>query len=488
MEKKLYDACYEGDVDALEALIQGDKFTLARVSLSSTFNQTPLHLASMLGHLEFVKSLLSYKPDFAKNLDLQGRSALHLASANGYPSIVKLLIEYDENMCRLCDEDGRTPLHLAVFKGQDECVSELLKVDSESDQERTMLQLCVKYNRLDVLILILESNDQDLSNIKHDDGNTILHSATALGRIQIIKYLVKCRSEVDVNAVNKGGLTALDIIEEMPKDVKNKEIREFLISAGTTRAKSATAATPTSLLIPGEDGVESGHHSKLLNLWKEVKNSAIFHEEVERRDDTLLVGASVIAAMAYTAAISPPGGVTGFDADAFSDAFINSLDSNSTESVLFLPPGGSLLAYFWPGLSDAFWISNTISFMAALSVIFLYVSGYALKKKIFVLFIRGAMWLTLTSMTTAYVCAVVATSPGYSKGLEASYKYNKTDLVLVIGFLAWIGMIVVALLVAAYPYVRSIVMKIIRRIGARNKVNTYEDANTVISTPDTHIV
>ncbi|KAL1826075.1 hypothetical protein ACET3Z_012853 [Daucus carota] len=146
MEKKLYDACLEGDVETLEILIKGDKLTLARVSLSSFFNQlTPLHLASMLGHFEFVKSLLSFKPDFARNLDLQGRSAL-FASANGYPSIVKLLMEYDENMCRVCDEDGRTPLHLAVFKGQDECVTELLKVDSESDQERTMLQLCIKYN------------------------------------------------------------------------------------------------------------------------------------------------------------------------------------------------------------------------------------------------------------------------------------------------------------------------------------------------------
>ncbi|WOG94958.1 hypothetical protein DCAR_0314255 [Daucus carota subsp. sativus] len=480
MEKKLYDACLEGDVETFEMLIKGDKLTLARVSLSSCFNQTPLHLASMLGHLEFVKSLLSYKPDFAKNLDLQGRSALHLASANGYPSIVKLLIEYDQNMCRLCDEDGRTPLHLDVFKGQDECVSELLKVDSESGQERTMLQLCVKYNRLNVLILILESNDQDLSNIKHDDGNTILQTATALGRIQIIKYLVKCRSEVDVNAVNKDGLTALDMIEEMPQDVKNKEIREFLISAGTTRAKAATAATPTSLLIPGEYGEEKGHYSKLVNLWKEVKNSAIFHEEVERRDDTLLVGASVIAAMAFAAAISPPGGVTGFDADAFINSLdSNSTDSNSTQSVnMFPPPGGSLLAYFWPGLSDAFWISNTISFMASLSVIFLYVSGYALKKKIFVRFIRGAMWLTLTSMTTAYVCAVEATSAGY----EA-----KKNLALVMGFLAWMGMIVVALLVAAYPSVRCIVTAIVRRMAARNKVNTYEDA-TSVSTPDTHIV
>ena len=184
MEKKLYDACLEGDVEMLKALMKEDKVTLARVSLSPSFTQTPLHLASMLGHFEFVKSLLSFKPEFASNLDLQGRSALHLASANGYPSIVKLLIEYDQKMCRLCDEDGRTPLHLAVFKGQDGCVSELLKVKSESDQERTMLHLCVKYNRLNVLDLILESNNQHLSNSKHD-GNTILHAATALGRMQV---------------------------------------------------------------------------------------------------------------------------------------------------------------------------------------------------------------------------------------------------------------------------------------------------------------
>lgn len=192
MEKKLYDACLEGDVETLEALMKDDKLTLARVSLSSRFNQTPLHLASLLGHFEFAKSLLSYNHDSASNLDLQGRSALHLASANGYLNIVQLLIEYDQKMCQLCDEDGRTPLHLAVLKGQEECVGALLKVHSESDQQRKMLHLSVKYNRLNVLILILESSDQNLSNIKHDDGNTILHSATALRRMQVKIHTCLC--------------------------------------------------------------------------------------------------------------------------------------------------------------------------------------------------------------------------------------------------------------------------------------------------------
>ena len=59
-------------------------------------------------------------------------------------------------------------------------------MNSESDQERTMLQLCIKYNRLNVLVSILESNDQDFSSIKQDDGNTLIHSATVLGRLQVI--------------------------------------------------------------------------------------------------------------------------------------------------------------------------------------------------------------------------------------------------------------------------------------------------------------
>ncbi|XP_063946966.1 ankyrin repeat-containing protein BDA1-like [Daucus carota subsp. sativus] len=483
MEKKLYDACYEGDVEALEALIQGDKFTLARVSLSSTFNQTPLHLASMLGHVEFVKSLLSYKPDVTKNLDLQGRCALHLASANGYPDIVKLLIEYDENMCRLCDEDGRTPLHLAVFiKGQDECVSELLKVNSESDQERTVLHLCIKYNRLNVLVSILESNDQDFSSIKQDDGNTLIHSATVLGRLQIIKYLVKCRSEVDVNSVNENGLTALDMVEQMPKDVKSKDIREFLISAGALRAQEIEAATATSLLNPAiaYSNRETSRYSKLVKGLEVLKRSSLFQKTVTEKDDTLLIGASVIAAMAYTAAISPPGGVAALDA-------VPNTEDNPWFHLYYLPPGGSLLAYFWPGLSNSFWIFNTISFLGALTVILLYVSG-AMKTRIVVFATQIIMQLTLTAMTAAYLCAVVATSPTYgSKDLSKSYKHNKITLVVSIVLVAWNLIILVTIRKAVRASLHYVKTTIKENEAASNKIYTIEDTATS-TTPSNHIV
>ncbi|KAL1826076.1 hypothetical protein ACET3Z_012854 [Daucus carota] len=137
-EKKLYHACLEGDVEMLKELMREDGLTLARVSVSSCYNQTPLHLASMLGHFELAKSLLSYKPDFASRLDSQERSPLHLASANGYTNIVQLLLKYDQEMCRVHDEDGRTPLHLAVRNGRYESVIELMKVNYDSfDEEET---------------------------------------------------------------------------------------------------------------------------------------------------------------------------------------------------------------------------------------------------------------------------------------------------------------------------------------------------------------
>ena len=172
MEKKLYHACLKGDVETLEALMREDELTLSRISISSCSNQTPLHLASMLGHFEFAKSLLSFERGFASRLDSQGRSPLHLASANGHPDIVQVLLEYDQNMCRVCDEDGRT---------------KLIELNYESShQEGTALQLCIFYNRLNVLIPILESNYyHDMINMKDENGETIVHSATALRRMQV---------------------------------------------------------------------------------------------------------------------------------------------------------------------------------------------------------------------------------------------------------------------------------------------------------------
>ncbi|KAL1809876.1 hypothetical protein ACET3Z_026866 [Daucus carota] len=477
MEIKLYDACVEGDAEKLEALMREDKLILARLSLLSCSNHTPLHLACMLGHFNLAKSLLSYKPDFASWFDSQGRSPLHLASANGYANIVQLLLQINPKMCRICDEDGRTPLHLAVMNGQHESAAELLKANSDFDPGK-VLQLCVMYNRLNILVLVLGSNFADLSTIKDEKGNTVLHSATEVKRVQMIKYLVTRGEVLDLNAVNKNGLTALDIIEQMPQDVKTMEIKELLISAGSLRAKLNKGATSEIVV---EQGPAAPDKNKKGVKKKNSKSSSNFPKKQPKKDKNLLVAASVIAAMAYQAALSPPGGLAAVDATT------NLAPSYDTYK---LKPATSVVSAFMQGYSDVFWISNTIAFMAALSVIFLYVSGARLHQRFLVWLIRLGMWITLSAMTSAYVCAVLAINPD-----EDIHKPGSTFFALAIGLVAWAGLIALTFVVLVFKSLSYIVRKFFTMIKRatrkkKKKKSTGEEGEAAsgFSTPDTYIV
>ena len=55
--------------------------------------------------------------------------------------------------------------------------------------------------------------------------------------MQTAKYLVE-RPEMEVNAVNGNGFTALDIIQHMPRDLKGMEIRESLAKAGALSSRN----------------------------------------------------------------------------------------------------------------------------------------------------------------------------------------------------------------------------------------------------------
>ena len=56
------------------------------------------------------------------------------------------------------------------------------------DGEKTVLHLCVKYNQLEVLKLLVESVSDDgefLNSQDHEGGNTILHYAVTLKQIEV---------------------------------------------------------------------------------------------------------------------------------------------------------------------------------------------------------------------------------------------------------------------------------------------------------------
>ncbi|CAL5398528.1 unnamed protein product [Camellia sinensis] len=306
----------------------------------------------MQGHLDFAKALVTLKKDLVSDLDSKGRSPLHLASANGYIEIVKVLLMENFSVCLVRDEDGRTPLHVAAMKGRVDVVSQLVRARPEVakfklDRGETVLHLCVEYNRLEVLkllIRLIRTVEDTWVNGKLDNGNTILHIATNLKQVETIKYLLE-ETVVEVNAVNGNGITALDIIEHMPiRDVKAMEISKLLMQAGDHIGHQLR-----------DHG--SGHGKILVSQPPSLVNGTLRpptnkDDWLNKKRDGLLISATVIVGMACQSVLNPPGGLN--------------------------PKGKSNMDTDF----QFFWIVNTISFVASLTIMLLLVSGLPLKNRI----------------------------------------------------------------------------------------------------------
>nr|GEV06877.1 ankyrin repeat-containing protein [Tanacetum cinerariifolium] len=124
----------------------------------------------------------------------------------------------------------------------------------------------------------------------------------------------------------------------------------------------------------------------------------------ERKADALLVAASVIAAMNYQAAISPPGG-------AYQDTRI-------VNGTIEYEAGQSIAAYVSPYEYKHFSIANTISFSFSMTTMFLFLSGLSLKRRIFSFLLTASMFTTITATTWSYKLAMEATTPAHDPQLK----------------------------------------------------------------------
>ncbi|KAJ9688027.1 hypothetical protein PVL29_013986 [Vitis rotundifolia] len=407
-EKRLYETSVDGNVNSLKQLMAEDPLALARASVTC-FDETPLHIAAMLGHLDFAKALASHKPDMAMAIDLQGRSPLHLASANGHIEMVNMLLSLNSNICLICDEDGRTPLHLAVMKGHVEVTRELVRARPEVtghklDHGETILHSSVRHNRIGALKMLVESvREAEFINARDDYGNTVLHTATTLKQLKTVRYLLS-GNMLEVNAVNGSGLTALDVIEHMPRDLKCMEIRESLSKAGALSAinivpvnrefeialvikKSQLGSVAQPLHISPGVGLSSQRISDKTDWLKDNR-------------DALMVTVGVIAAMAYQAGLYPPSGVWQED--------------RRDDTGNICQAGTSIMASKYPdGYYPKFMTYNSISLVASLSIVLLLISGLPMKKRIFMWLLMVAMWVTITFMTLTYVISLKVVSPDH---------------------------------------------------------------------------
>lgn len=198
METKLYEASLRGDVEALNALLSQDQLILDRLSLTG-FNETPLHIAAMRGHVHFATVVLSLKPKLATTLDSQRRTPLHLASANGNLEIVQELLRVGgHDVCRFKDQDGLIPLHLATMNEHLEVLKALVQANPDAVDEipnsgETILHMCISYNRFEAFKVLVELWDEErLAKITDHDGNPLLHAAAIMKQRQVTFILDSC--------------------------------------------------------------------------------------------------------------------------------------------------------------------------------------------------------------------------------------------------------------------------------------------------------
>ncbi|KAK6927245.1 Ankyrin repeat, partial [Dillenia turbinata] len=409
MEKRLHEAAVKGSVEALLILLSEDEHILDRFIIER-YRETPLHIAAMLGHVDFSKEILARKPELAAELNHRRSSPLHLAAAKGYVELVKALIPVNPDMCLVCDRDGKNPLHLAAINGRVDVLKELARIKPKAarflvDNGENILHLCVLHKQLEALKCMVEiMADHEFVNSKDDDGNTVLHLAA-------VNYLL-FKTSIEVNAVNSNGLTALDILAKGRRDMKDIEIRESLRRAKALSAKNTSPLAqnfdPTRTRgLTNEDTSENPiiPTPAKEDSWEKYLNRQ--DDWLEKKRSTLMVVASLIATMAFQAGVNPPSG-------AWQDTQVVYPKGNPPEPSNYEPPhfaGQSVMASNHRLLYDSFLVCDTIGLISSLSIILLLISGLPIRHRIFMFVLMVIMWIAITSMALTFVVAVVVLSP-----------------------------------------------------------------------------
>lgn len=211
----LHEVVENGRLDMTEFFINNG----AQLQTKDIFGATPLHTASEYGHLDIAKMLIQNGADVLES-DNYGNIPLHWASARGHAQLVDLLINNtDVESVNLKNNWGKTPLHDAMNR----------------DVARTLIKHGAHVMSQDIY------------------GNTPLHEAIDMGRIDVACLLIQNRA--DVNTSNKKGKTPLDLLSEYQQNHPNEDLSSLqkLLKYTTQQPQSsslnqklASIATKTS--------------------------------------------------------------------------------------------------------------------------------------------------------------------------------------------------------------------------------------------------
>uniref|UniRef100_A0A8C8SF64 Ankyrin repeat and sterile alpha motif domain containing 1A n=1 Tax=Pelusios castaneus TaxID=367368 RepID=A0A8C8SF64_9SAUR len=241
-EQELLEAARTGNLPAVEKLLSGKR-------LSSGFGSGGGGSGgggSGGGHP--LSSLLSiWRGPNVNCFDSTGYTPLHHAALNGHKDVVEVLLRNDA-LTNVADSKGCYPLHLAAWKGDSEIVKLLIHQGRSRDWCWSMDPWLRNTELEDLLrshpvlwffsfwqyirILFEIQNVCPLSESLHREAaccstekGSALHEAALFGKTDVVQILLA--AGIDVNIKDNRGLTALDIVRELPSQ-KSQQIAAFI--------------------------------------------------------------------------------------------------------------------------------------------------------------------------------------------------------------------------------------------------------------------
>ncbi|XP_060087455.1 ankyrin repeat and SAM domain-containing protein 1A isoform X13 [Heteronotia binoei] len=219
----LHHASLNGHKDVVEVLLRNDALT----NVADCKGCYPLHLAAWKGDAEIVKLLIHQGPSHTKvnEQNNDNETALHCAAQYGHTEVVKVLLE------ELTDPTMRnnkfeTPLDLAALYGRLEVVKMLLNAHpnllSCNTKKHTPLHLAARNGHKAVVHVLLDAGMD--SNYQTEKGSA-LHEAALFGKTDVVQILLA--AGIDVNIKDNRGLTALEIVRELPSQ-KSQQIAALI--------------------------------------------------------------------------------------------------------------------------------------------------------------------------------------------------------------------------------------------------------------------
>ncbi|CAH2070489.1 unnamed protein product [Thlaspi arvense] len=373
----------------------------------------PLHTSFNPRREEYAVSGKILRQRSVFDLDKEGFSPLHAAAAAGQVDTVRAFLGIDKKLCRIKGRDGKTPLHAATMRGKTDVIREIVSscvdcLEDETVQGQTALHLAVLHQEIEAVIaiveLITETNQIEVLYKKDEQGNTALHLATWRKNRQVIEVLVQAIPEesrtFEVNAMNKMGLSALDLLVMFPSEAGDREVHAKLIETGAQRGRDIGTTNVERTTSTSTCQMESQSHKDLVKYFTFKKH----RDSPSEARSALLVVASLVATATFQASLTPPGGT--WQDSYVPDVSKNITSVNTTTNQQARTAGQSIMGTFNGVAFTLFVFFNTIGFSVSLSMLNILTLGFPL---------RFQLQVCMMAMYFSHNTAMISIAPDHVK-------------------------------------------------------------------------